>query len=125
MIYLASPYTSDQPAERYFRYHMAATVAARLIEQGHVVFSPITHSHPIAERMSNPDDTVSWEVWSKLCLEFLGHSKEMWILGLPGWVTSKGVAAEMTYALENGIPVKMVSTGPEGELTLTTLQEVK
>jgi len=47
MIYLASPYTSDDPAVRQQRFEAACRAAAAMIRQGQTVFSPIAHSHAI------------------------------------------------------------------------------
>jgi hypothetical protein len=47
LIYLACPYTHNAPEIMEERYKSATSAAARLIEKGHVVFSPITMTHPI------------------------------------------------------------------------------
>jgi hypothetical protein len=44
MIYLASPFTHDDPAVRQQRFEAACRAAAILISQGKTVFSPIMRS---------------------------------------------------------------------------------
>ena len=46
-IYLAIPYTGIEEES----FNIANKVAARLIEDGHIVVSPISHSHSIREKI--------------------------------------------------------------------------
>src|SRR6056297_453184 len=59
-IYLAIPY-SWNPEESF---RIANEVAAELMEKGHIVFSPISHSHPICKHVSE-DNKFSHEFWLK------------------------------------------------------------
>ena len=58
LIYLAQPYTFNPNKS----FEIAKKVAAKLISQGVVVFSPITHSHPIADELDEKlrTDNVFW-----------------------------------------------------------------
>ncbi len=47
MIYLASPYSHDDPAVRQERFDAACRAAAELVRQGKTVFRPVAHSHAI------------------------------------------------------------------------------
>ena len=53
-IYLAIPYSGM--AEESFR--IANEVSAKLMNEGHIVFSPISHSHPIAIAHNLPTDWI-------------------------------------------------------------------
>lgn len=66
-IYLASPYTADDACVRELRYMQACHAAARLMREGHLVFSPIAHSHPLTD-FEIPGDFSFWKDW---CLSFL------------------------------------------------------
>ncbi len=46
-IYLATPYTDFDPAVRAARFFAVNKVAAHLMKKGFLVFSPISHTHPI------------------------------------------------------------------------------
>jgi hypothetical protein len=59
MIYLCSPYTHPDPAVREARYEAACRTAAHLMRSGKIVFSPIAHSHGIAQ-YGLPKD---WSFW--------------------------------------------------------------
>lgn len=102
-IYLASPYTSPDSGIRRLRYKFACTVAAEIMKKGDLVFSPIAHSHVLAENYQLPHDFNFWQSW---CLSFLRHwATHFCILDIPGWQESKGIMAEKKLADELGLPV--------------------
>lgn len=105
MIYLASPYTHDDPAIMKERYEGVCRVAARLMKQGHYVYSPIAHSHGIAQ-YGLP---LGWEYWERISYAFLNLCKEIWVVTMPGWRHSIGVLAEIAHAEAQGKPVRYVS----------------
>lgn len=76
------------------------------MDAGHVVFSPISHSHPIS-RYTNADACTS-DFWLKQDLPFLAVCDELWVLTLPGWDKSSGIKREMEDADRLGIPIYLV-----------------
>lgn len=101
-IYLASPYTAPETYLRKLRYKAACEAAAALSRQGHLLFSPIAHSHPVAE-YGLPKDFHFWRNW---CLSFLDSwATHFCILKIDGWEKSVGIKAEMEYAREKGLPI--------------------
>lgn len=102
MIYLASPYSHPDPAIREDRFQAVCRAAAALIRDGHAVFSPVAHSHPIAA-YGLPTDWAFWETQMRHHLE---TSAEVVVLTLDGWQESVGVAAEIAIATELGKPVR-------------------
>ena len=50
-IYLACPYTHPDEVTRNTRVELASIIAAKLMCEGHVVFSPITHGHYVADHL--------------------------------------------------------------------------
>ena len=103
MIYLASPYSHRSVEVRDQRFRQACVAAGKLMKQGHVVFSPIAHTHPIAELVDLPKD---WAFWARQDLFFLSESDRLVVLRLAGWQESRGVRAEIKYAEDQGIPVE-------------------
>lgn len=100
MIYLASPYSHDDPAVRIERFNKVCKKALELMKTGQVIFSPIAHSHPI-----DPDNVEGFDFWMKQDLNILNHCHCLYVYMLPGWEASKGVWAEFDYAKQNGIPI--------------------
>ena len=105
MIYLASPYSHTDLCVREARYDAACCAAAKLIAQGHVVFSPVAHSHGIV-RYGLP---VDWNFWERQDRRFVEMCDELWALKLDGWHESIGVQAEIDLALEIGKAVRFLS----------------
>lgn len=103
ILYLASPYSHPDDAVVQRRYKMACRAAAVLIQQGWTVFSPIAHSHPIAETgiVGRTSD-----VWITMDLEILAHCERLLVLTLQGWEDSVGVAQEIAEATRLGIPIE-------------------
>lgn len=104
MIYLASPYSHPDPAVREQRFRAACQVAADMMRQGEQVFSPIAHTHPIAE-FGLPK---GWEFWEKFDRWFIERCEEFAILEIDGWKTSKGIRAEMALTVKYSKPVTYI-----------------
>jgi len=98
MIYLASPYSHPDPSVREQRFHAACQAAAGLIRSGATVFSPIAHSHSIAQH-GLPTD---WRFWERHVREQLLYCDEVVVLTLDSWRDSQGVRAEIQIAAELG-----------------------
>ena len=94
-IYLASPYTDKHAAIRQFRFKKVARFAAKLIQEKHLVFSPICHSHPICVSANLP---IDFEYWKELDNSFLEWCTVMVVLKLDGWEDSKGIKEEIKIA---------------------------
>ena len=95
-IYLACPYRHNDFSVMEKRVENVNIIAAKLMLQGHVVFSPISHSHPI--EMTGLKLPQGWEFWSKQDLPFLEWCDELYVATLPGWHISEGVRAEILAA---------------------------
>ena len=105
LIYLGCPYSHPDRAVRVERFEKVTKVAAKLVEVGYHVYSPITHSHPMAEVGNLPGDWAFWERQDRIYLEM---SKAMFVLCLKGWRESKGLRAEIDIANELKIPIHSI-----------------
>ncbi len=105
LTYLASPYSHPDPAVRQARFEAACRAAAELIRRGHLVFSPIAHSHCIAQHGLPMD----WGFWEAQDRWLLAACDELWVLKLDGWQHSRGVQAEIAIARALGKAVRFVS----------------
>ena len=94
-IYLAIPYTGQE--EESFR--IANEVAGDLMAKGHIVFSPISHTHPIEMEVDLSGD---WEFWKKQDESFIDWCDEIWVIDFGDVKNSTGVQAEIKMAKEMG-----------------------
>lgn len=106
LTYLAVPYSHQDALVRLWRFEMANTAAARLMGAGEFVFSPISHTHPIALAGNLPLGWDYWEAYDRAILQSCG---KIVVLMLPGWEISKGIEGECNIARELGIPVEFMS----------------
>ncbi len=103
-IYLAIPYSGMQEES----YKIANEVAAQLIHKGHIVFSPITHSHALSVEHKLP---TNWEFWIEQDEAFIKWADAVYIVilkenGLDKIEKSVGVQGEILIAKQNNIPIK-------------------
>ena len=105
MIYLASPYSHLDPRVREHRFRAACQAAASMLRDGHVVFSPIVHSHPLVA-FGLP---TAWSSWERIDRAYLERCDEVMVLMLDGWEASVGVRAEIGIARALGKPVRFVA----------------
>jgi nucleoside 2-deoxyribosyltransferase len=99
-IYLAIPYTKYEDES----FRIANEVAAKLIKEGHVVFSPISMSHPIAITSDLKGD---WDAWKRVDLEFIRWCEEIVVVNFnqDAVDNSTGVQCELEFARELGKPI--------------------
>lgn len=103
MIYLASPYTHEDPAVREARYQEILSKVAELALRGHVCFSPIAYGHAMNLVAELPH---TWEFWEKWDREFLWACDEVWVVTMPGWQESAGVIAEIKIGRDFKKPIR-------------------
>jgi len=103
-IYLASPYTHDDPAIMEERYLAVCLKASQLAKEYHV-YSPIIHWHPVAKLHGLPRD---WEFWKKMNRADIEMRDEVHVLKLEGWSISIGIGSEILIAKEFNKPYKFI-----------------
>jgi len=102
LIYIASPYSGTEE-EMQQRYEAVRDFTAKIMMDGSVVpFSPIVHCHDIAQHHELPR---THEFWLHIDETYLRHCDELWVLMIPGWEDSFGVASEVKFANRLHIPV--------------------
>jgi len=113
MIYLASPYSHDDPLVRQERYEAARDYIGNQIvvhklsgfNRLPVIYSPIVHFHHIGIEHELPLDYQSWEYINDT---MLGLASQLRILQIPGWLESEGIKHEMEFAMLHKIPMILV-----------------
>lgn len=105
LVYLAVPYSHEDAQVREARFQVANTVSHALIRQGLLVFSPISHTHPIAVHGRLE---LGFEAWEEFDLRMLTACDELWIVLSDGWAESEGIATESRIAVGQGKPIRFV-----------------
>jgi nucleoside 2-deoxyribosyltransferase len=98
-VYLACPYSINGVSSNEVKQHnfeVASKIAAKLMQEGLVVFSPISHSHPIQVHGDMPTNDLSF--WMTQDLPFVEFCDVLAVIQLPGWDVSPGVKNELMYA---------------------------
>ena len=99
--YLATPY-SKHPRGRGEAFGEACRETARLLEAGVFTFSPIAHTHPIAELCELP---TGFDFWEQLDRVMIDRSAGLIVCELESWAQSEGLTREIEYARAIGKPV--------------------
>ena len=105
LVYLATPYSHDDPNVRRQRFEIVNRVAAGLMRDGVHIYSPISHTHPIAMAGDLPK---GWDYWEKYGRVVLAACVKVIVLRQPGWEQSTGVNAELAIARELGLPIEFI-----------------
>lgn len=106
LTYLAIPYTFDPDKS----FEIANEVAAELMSEKKVVFSPISHSHKIADYLA-PELRLSQEFWMAQDLPMLLRCNTVTLIligdkGKELVENSKGCQEEIKTAEAYGIPIQ-------------------
>jgi nucleoside 2-deoxyribosyltransferase len=113
-VYLASPYSLfEGGTENAFRE--AAKATAELIAAGYNTYSPIVHSHPVAQ--IGGLDAMDGEMWLELDGPMMEAAAGLVVLMLDGWDRSHGVAAEMEYFARAEKPIVLMAPGEVPDMT--------
>ena len=105
MLYLACPYSHSAPTISRRRYHLACRAAAKLMQAGVVVFSPLANSVPAVEFGGL---VLSHENFMSLDLPILERCDEVLVIALDGWQQSIGVQQELGAAIALKKPITMI-----------------
>jgi hypothetical protein len=100
--YLASPYTSKDPAIMESRYLAVEEVGSKLMLQGYCLIEPIAANHNKAKRFKLPTDFAFWKDYSE---RMVAKADGVIVLTLDGWRESVGVQGEIAHARGLGKPV--------------------
>lgn len=105
LLYLACPYLHKDWNVVLERVKQVNKLAGALINEGFYIYSPISHSHPIAQEVDLPGD---WNFWQGFDRVMIKACKGLLVFKLPGWEQSVGVNAEIQIAKELGLPIEYI-----------------
>ena len=107
-VYLASPYSHAEAEVRVKRFEAVAIATAYLMAQyKFVVYSPIVHSHTVAQYL---DTELDHDCWLTQDRSHIITCAAMWVYKLKGWDKSFGVSWEIGLCNGLGIPVQYLET---------------
>jgi len=108
MIYLAAPYSHENPEIETRREKLATHYAMVLTIEGLNIYSPLTHGCALVREAIKNDIELgtNFEAWKSSCLEMVSKADELWYLKFDGWEESEGLKAEILHARKKCIPVK-------------------
>lgn len=102
LVYLAGPYSHPDLSVRCDRFKRLNRIAGRLIKEGLLIYSPISHSHPIGIECGMPFYYEHWRAVDEMMIEKCEH---FIVAQIGGWRESIGVRAEVLYAQKCNIPL--------------------
>jgi hypothetical protein len=103
MIYVASPFSHEDPLIQKTRFLLAESFVIYMIKQENlIVFSPIVYGYRMTQENNLPGDA---DFWSTFNLNLLRRCNTLFNLQLKGWQESKGVQLELNVAKILRIPV--------------------
>ena len=120
IIYIAGPYSNNAPIDakkdaspkkREARVNAVTEIARQLVEDGKIVYSPLTMTHPIDIRMGKNPDSAFWVAFDEA---FMAHCSRIVVLKLPGWDGSSGVEREIEYFKQKGIAAEWLEPSDFG-----------
>lgn len=98
-IYIAIPYSNVNKEESF---RLSNKIAAEQYKKGHIVYAPISHSHPIAVQEGLPG---GFDFWENIDFEFIRWCDYIILVKMPGWEKSAGVSRELEYCRKLGKPI--------------------
>lgn len=101
MIYLASPYSHNDPVIVALRMQQFAVADAALCMKGFVTVSPLS-KHWLSDYATIP---ITWEFWKTYSTILMENCTGVFVLMLDGWEESTGVQEEITLAKSMNKPI--------------------
>lgn len=102
LCYLATPYTKF-PRGIEHAFVEAAQIAAKLLQAGHAVYSPIVHCHPISRY--GDLDPLDHSIWLPFNEAMLIATDVLIVARMEGWRESYGVGVEIKHFEESRKPI--------------------
>lgn len=113
-LYLASPYSKFN-AGLDAAFKAACEQTALLIRAGYNVFSPVAHSHPVAQ--FGNFDPLDCAMWLEQDEPFMEAAAGIVVLMLEGWQESVGVMHEINRFAEMDKPIVLMVPGEVPDLS--------
>lgn len=109
MIYIASPYTHNDPSIERERFEQVRFYATYQMQRGVVCFSPVVYGRQFHVAGHLRGD---FKTWAALNDDMICAASLMEVLMLPGWDNSVGVMHEIERAQELDLNLRFVDWSP-------------
>jgi hypothetical protein len=100
--YLGSPY-SKYPDGREAAFKEICRIAAEFAKRGIAVYSPIAHTHPIAE--NGGLDSLDHSIWLPFDTPMMGGAVGLIVAKMASWEDSYGLGEEIRFFGQVGRPI--------------------
>lgn len=94
LCYLATPY-SKYVGGIHLAFIEASRIAAKLLQAGVKIYSPIAHTHPLA--IYGNIDPLDHAIWIPFDETMMEACDALVVCEMPGWENSKGIAHEIKF----------------------------
>lgn len=102
LCYLATVYSKHKHGI-HVAFVEASRAAARLLEAGVKVYSPIAHTHPLA--IYGNIDPLDHSIWMSFDEAMMEAADALIVLEMDGWEESKGIKHEIDFFIMQCKPV--------------------
>jgi hypothetical protein len=123
LILLSTPYSDPDVEVKKDRKHKAALMVMKLFHQNVFTFSPIAYGLAVIEE-TDADVPDTWDFWQNYCVATVTGCSMVFVLDIPGWRESKGVAGEIATAKAQGKMVYLIEYNPDPKVPLKILDEL-
>jgi hypothetical protein len=104
VVYVACPYSHEDPIVREIRFLEAVRAVAYIIRTLHITaLGAIIQGHELSTRYKMPYD---WAFWEGYDTDIIKNCSEVWVICIPGFTNSPGVNAEVKIAEKLGKTVR-------------------
>lgn len=117
VIYVLSPYRSDDPEVVAKRVYECDRYCAHLFNHGFVPICTVSSGHRLTEQFQISDD---FEVWRENCHTLIDICGEVHILLQEGWEESTGLGDEKEYIDKIRKPFRVVTIHASGDFVWST-----
>lgn len=100
LCYLATPYSKYKGGDITAAFEDAARLAAKLMQAGIKVYSPIAHTHPLA--IFGKIDPLDHAIWMPFDEAMMDAAAVLIVAHMDGWEESHGIADEIEFFERRG-----------------------
>ena len=123
MIMISTPYSNSDPEIKRANHLAAIQMCEKMIHLKEHAFSPVVYGLAILEkaRIPLPDD---WNFWQGYCESLIKLVNKVYVIEMPGWKNSSGVAGEISAAKKFNVPVFLIEFDTDLNTPVKIIQQL-